>query len=77
MPRNDYQAEQAAYLKAKDKYAFDPDTHSMIRVQKFEQMLSGLNIDVLALFGDKDTNVDWRKARALYESRSAATPRPL
>lgn len=75
MPRNDYQAEQAAYLKAKDKYEFDPDTHSMIRVQKFEQMLSGLNIDVLALFGDKDTNVDWRKARALYESTIGPNPK--
>ncbi len=66
--REDYEIEQAAYEKAKDKYELDPETLSLIRVQHFEEMLSGLNIDVLALFGENDTNSNWRKARAVYES---------
>jgi uncharacterized protein len=63
--RKDYEAEQAAYLKAKGKFQFDPETLSMIRVQNFDAMLSRLDVDVLALFGEKDTNANWRKARAL------------
>jgi uncharacterized protein len=63
-----YEAEQQAYLSAKDKYEFDEETLSMIRVPDFDEMLSRLNIDVLALFGEKDTNVNWRKAETLYRS---------
>jgi len=66
--REDYEAEQDAYMQAKEKYEFDEETLSVIRVQNFSDMLSGLEVDVLALFGDRDTNVDWRKARTLYES---------
>ena len=34
----------------------------------------GLDIEVLALFGEKDTNVNWRKANALYESTIGQNP---
>lgn len=73
--RKDYEAEQTVYLQAKDRYQFDPETLSMIRVQNFDALLSRLDIDVLALFGEKDTNVDWRKARALYESTVGQNPK--
>lgn len=72
--RKDYEAEQAAYMKEKDKYKFDEETLSMIRVQNFDQTLSRLNIDVLALFGEKDTNLDWREARDLYVSTIGRNP---
>lgn len=71
----DYEIEQAAYMQAKDKYRFDPETFSVIRVQNFDAMLSRVDIDVLALFGEKDTNVNWRKARALYESTIGRNPK--
>ena len=70
----DYEAEQAAYKQAKNKIQFDEETLSIIRVQNFDQILSRLNIDVLALFGEKDTNQNWRKARDLYESTIGRNP---
>jgi alpha/beta superfamily hydrolase len=73
--RKDYEAEQAAYLKAKDQYKFDEETLSMIRVQNFDQTLSRLNIEVLALFGEKDTNLHWHKALDLYKSTIGRNPR--
>jgi hypothetical protein len=44
-------------------------------VQNFDTMLSQLDIPVLALLGEKDTNVNWRKTRALYESTIGRNPR--
>lgn len=72
--REEYKAEQEAYMKTKDQYEFDDETFSIMRVRNFDELLSGLDIDVLALFGEKDTNVNWRKARALYESTIGQNP---
>jgi dienelactone hydrolase len=55
-------------MQSKEAFEFDDETFSVIRVKNFREMLSRLEVDVLALFGERDTNVDWRKARALYES---------
>jgi alpha-beta hydrolase superfamily lysophospholipase len=71
----DYQTEQSGYLKAKESFPFDEATLSLIRVPNFATLLSGLNVDVLALFGEKDTNVDWRRARALYETTLGRNPK--
>lgn len=46
----------------------------MVYVPGFSRMLRGLDVDVLALFGEKDTNVEWRKTRALYERTIGANP---
>ena len=72
--RKEYEADQAAYRQAKGKIQFDEETLSLIRVQNFDEMLSRLNIHVLALFGEKDTNLNWRKARDLYESTIGRNP---
>ena len=40
----------------------------------FADLLRGLDIDVLALFGEKDSNVDWRRTRALYERTIGRNP---
>ncbi len=73
--RKEYEAEQVAYSQAKGKIQFDEETLSIIRIKNFDQMLSGLNIHVLALFGEKDTNQNWRKARGLYESTIGRNPK--
>ena len=73
--KEDYDGAQQAYLKSRDRYQFDPRTLSMIRVPDFAQMLSGLGIDVLAIFGEKDMNIDWRNTRALYQSTFGRNPR--
>lgn len=72
--REEYEAEQKAFLKIKDQYEFDQETLSLIMVRNFDEMLSGLDIDVLALLGEKDTNVDWRKTKKLYESTIGKNP---
>ncbi len=74
MSRAEYNAEQAAFMEVKDQYNFDPETLSMMMVPGFEEMLSGLEIQVLALFGEKDRHVNWRKTKKLYESTIGKNP---
>jgi alpha/beta superfamily hydrolase len=73
--RTAYELEQDRYLRGTEKHEFDPGTTSVIRVERFDEMLAALDLDVLALFGEKDTNVDWRRARALYESTVGRNPK--
>jgi pimeloyl-ACP methyl ester carboxylesterase len=72
--RDIYEAEQRAYLQSPDTYAIDARTMAVLRVRNFEQILAALNLDVLALFGEKDTNVDWRRARELYQATVGRNP---
>ncbi len=44
----------------------DVESGLAVYVPNFGDVLSSLDIPVLALFGDRDTNVDWRKTAALY-----------
>ena len=67
-------AEQTAFLRNKDKYPLDENL-STYRVPNFAAMLKKLDVNVLALFGDKDTNVDWRNAKSLYETTIGQNPR--
>ena len=62
--RKAYEAEQQGYRQDAEAYEFDPRTMSVIRVRNFDGILAGLDLDVLALFGEKDTNADWRAARS-------------
>jgi alpha/beta superfamily hydrolase len=68
-----FEAEQKAYVGAKERYEFNDDL-SVIRVPNFAEKLSELDINVLALFGEKDTNVNWRNAQALYTSTIGRNP---
>ncbi|MEL6693209.1 MAG: alpha/beta hydrolase [Pseudomonadota bacterium] len=47
---------------------------SYIYVPEFQQTLRAVDADVLALFGEKDLNVDWRKTLALYEETIGQNP---
>lgn len=47
---------------------------SYIFIEDFEPMLSGLNVDTLAIFGEKDLNVDWRKTRRVYQNTIGQNP---
>ncbi|MEM9172634.1 MAG: CocE/NonD family hydrolase [Pseudomonadota bacterium] len=46
--------------------SLDDDLCDYVWIDNFDQMLSSLEIDVLALFGEKDLNINWRKTRSLY-----------
>ena len=50
------------------KVALDEETGLQVYVDDFNTKLNAIQIPVLALFGDKDMNVDWRKTKALYEA---------
>jgi len=74
--------DEASFEKAKAQFlsgAFQVDkkTGLQIYVPHFPEMLARVNIPVLAIFGEKDRNVDWRKTIALYaktigQNRSAS-----
>lgn len=45
----------------------DKGTGLQLYIKDFETILSNIKCPVLALFGEKDMNVDWVKAKSLYE----------
>lgn len=53
----------------------DDETGLMVYVPGFRALLGRLDIPVLALFGEKDRNVDWRKTRALYTETIGRNPK--
>lgn len=73
--RETYERNQAAFREARVLPPVDPETGMAIYIQNFATMLSSLDIPVLALFGEKDLNVDWRKTRAFYQSTIGKNPR--
>jgi alpha-beta hydrolase superfamily lysophospholipase len=50
-----------------DHHEFDEKTGLMIYVTNFQEILNKIKCPVLAIFGEKDANVDWRKTMALYK----------
>ncbi|MES1196694.1 MAG: alpha/beta hydrolase, partial [Steroidobacter sp.] len=56
--RASFLAEQKQFVSG--TFKVDKATGLMIYVPRFQHMLSQLNIPVLALFGEKDRNVNWR-----------------
>jgi pimeloyl-ACP methyl ester carboxylesterase len=45
----------------------DPTTGLRVYIKEFDALLAKIDVPVLAVFGEKDLNVDWRKTKALYE----------
>ncbi|MBX2821219.1 MAG: alpha/beta hydrolase [Rhodothermaceae bacterium] len=52
----------------------DETEELLIYVPQFKQLLASIDRPVLALFGEKDTNVDWRKTAALYRDTIGRNP---
>lgn len=55
------------YQKTLQEKPLDPVSELPLYVEGFEEMLTRIDIPVLALFGETDMTVDWRKAKLLYE----------
>ena len=51
-----------------DPMEIDPETGMPVMVRNFDRVLNALDMPVLAIWGDKDSQLDWRAARALYEA---------
>lgn len=56
-----------AYQKTFVNEHIDEVTGLQLYVKNFETILSNINCPVLALFGEKDLNVDWTKTKDIYE----------
>jgi uncharacterized protein len=50
----------------KENHQFDEESGLMIYVANFRDILNSVKCPVLAIFGEKDANIDWRKTRTLY-----------
>ena len=55
------------YQKSFMKEKLDKETGLQVYIPGFENLLSGIKCPVLALFGEKDKNVDWQKTKNLYQ----------
>ena len=71
--RAQYEAQQTVCADGSCE-GIDDTFCSYIYVPGFDQTLSAVDADVLALFGEKDLNVDWRKTLALYEETIGENP---
>ncbi len=49
------------------KEGLDKETGLQVYIKDFDTILSNIKCPVLALFGENDRNVDWKKTKALYE----------
>jgi pimeloyl-ACP methyl ester carboxylesterase len=59
-----YQRQQKSYTS---KGRFDPKSGLWVYIENFDQILAKVKAPVLAIFGEKDSQVDWRATKALYE----------
>ncbi|MEM6804850.1 MAG: alpha/beta hydrolase [Bacteroidota bacterium] len=67
MTEEDYYNYQKTFMKEE----LDEETGLQVVVKDFESILTNINCPVLALFGERDMNVDWKKTKALYEKTLA------
>jgi uncharacterized protein len=63
-----YSNDQASYIQSKKIVEFDSLTNLKVFVPDFCSVLNTVHCPTLAIFGEKDHIVDWRKTKALYES---------
>lgn len=66
--RAQYEAQQLGCNAAGSCANIDEDMCSYVFITNFETMLSSLEVDTLAIFGERDLNVDWRKTSKLYQT---------
>jgi pimeloyl-ACP methyl ester carboxylesterase len=66
-------AEQARFTSG--AFKIDPGSGLMIYVPDFDTVLRRLNIPVLALFGERDRNVNWRSTMVLYGRTIGRNPK--
>ncbi len=55
-------------------FVFDSITGLQIMVEDFPETLRKVNCPVLAIFGENDTQVDWKKTKALYQTTMGVNP---
>ncbi len=53
------------------KEELDEETGLQVVIKNFDSILSNINCPILALFGENDMNVDWKKTKLFYEENIA------
>ncbi len=61
-----YKRQQKLFIS--EQHAFDESTGLMIYISGFKNVLSSISCPVLAIFGEKDTNVNWKNTLELYQN---------
>jgi len=69
-----YQQNQQNWMSGGN--SFDEKTGLQVVVPGFDEVLESVSCPVLAIFGENDRNVDWRKTKALYESTIGLNDNP-
>ena len=69
---NNFQFTEEVFTAVQNAYqnngaSYDDSTNLSIMVKDFESKLRSLDIPVLAILGEKDSQVDWKKTQILYE----------
>lgn len=77
---NNFQFTEEVFLAVQNAYQnngliYDDSTNLRIMVNDFENKLSKVNIPVLAIFGEKDSQVDWKKTQILYNKMIGTNPK--
>jgi alpha/beta superfamily hydrolase len=62
------------YSNQKKVVGFDKKSGLQIYVPNFKTTLSKINCPVLAIFGENDTQVDWKKTKTLYQETMGINP---
>lgn len=70
--KDEYMKDQTEAMK---KYKFDNETASIILVPNFSEIISKVQCPVLAIFGEKDSQVDWQKTMTFYKSTIGVNPK--
>ena len=63
--KESYQEKQEQYKN--ENHIFDEATELEVYLPNFKKILNKIECPVLAIFGEKDGNVDWLKTRGLYK----------
>lgn len=53
---------------------FDEESGLWVYIEEFDKLLGEINCPVLALFGENDSQVDWRKTKKLYKETIGKNP---
>ncbi|MGA2408735.1 MAG: prolyl oligopeptidase family serine peptidase [Bacteroidales bacterium] len=70
----EYMKNQSKFIN--EHHTFDEKTGLMIYVPNFQETLNKIQCPVLAIFGEKDTRVDWRKTIVLYKETIGKNQNP-
>jgi len=65
--KKSYQKRQTFYMNTDDGY-FDTKSGLWVYINDFDKILAKVNCPVLAIYGEGDSQVDWRASKALYEN---------